>query len=591
MAKWVLKRSRLDINTIAKNLNVHKATATILEHRGIKSQEEAIKFLKGQEIDQQSIYKMKDGKKAIDFMVQAVKENKKIVVYGDYDVDGVTSTTILYKTLKAIGGNASYYLPHRQEEGYGLNLQAVRKLHEEGFQVIMTCDNGIASLGEIELANELSVEVVILDHHEPAFVEKNGKRKDILPSAIAIVDPKRDDCDYEFPFLCAGGISYYFALAILKEFGIKDADLEKELLVFATIATICDIVDLLGENRSIVKLGLKEIVKTNNLGLQALVKANNIEIEDIVEYHIGFVIGPCINATGRLKSGNRAVDLFVTQNKEEAKDIAEELVELNVERKEITSEGVKRIMEQVEQNEELDKVIIVYDEETHESVAGIIAGRIKDKYNHPTIVITKSEDGAKGSGRSIEGYHLFEAMFQHKELFTKFGGHAMAAGFSLDEENIPLLREKLNGDCNLKDEDFTSVYHINKILDFDEISLNLEKEISWFAPFGKENPKPLFASQNILIQRLFLMGKNKDMLKFTLKDEKNGNLMTGISFDGYNSFVDMLKELYNEEICGKMLSDGKINERIDLVYTVEKNTYQGNSSVQLMIKDFRLSKK
>lgn len=594
MAKWVLKKSKIDTDKVAETLNIYKATAVLLEHRKIKSKEEARGFLKGQEIDRQAIFKIKDGELALDIITKGIENKKKIVVYGDYDVDGITSSSILYKTIKELGGDVSYYLPHRINEGYGLIIKNIEKLHEQGKEIILTCDNGISSIKEIERANELGMEVIVIDHHEPAFTEDDGKRKDKLPSASAIIDPKRNDCEYPFKSLCAAGLSYYFSLALLDKWQIKNEVLEKQLIVFAMIATICDVVDLLGENRDIAKLGLKEIKTATNLGVRALAKVNGIELEDIKEYNIGFLLGPSLNSVGRLDDATKAVDFLVSEDEDYVEMKAKEVFQLNARRKELTEDGVKTIsgliQQQIEEKGKMDKVVVVYNEDMHESLAGIIAGKVKERYNHPTIVITKAEDSAKGSGRSIEGYNLFEAMFANREIFSRFGGHAMAAGFSIDKDQIPLMTERLNEYCELTEEDFTPTYKVNQILDFSEITLDLEKEIDWFAPFGKANEKPLFASTNILISRLSLIGPNKTVLRFDLKDEKTGVLRTALSFDGYDSFVDMLKSLYDEEICGKMLSSGRIDERIDLVYTINKNTYNGYSSVQLMIKDFRLAK-
>lgn len=592
MAKWIKKPIEFDTKQVADILNIEEVTACVLARGEITNREEAIEYIEAKKIDRQAIFNMKDGEIAVDLVVQAIRDNKNIVIYGDYDIDGVTSCTILYKAMKAVGGGKiSFYAPHRQVEGYGLNIKAVEKLHEQGCQVIVTCDNGIASLGEIKKARELGIDVVVLDHHEPPFEEdENGNRKDVLPEANAIVDHKRADCPYPFKALCAGGISFYFALALMNKFGVVDGNLERELITFAAIATIGDIVDLVGENRNIAKIGLRELNNTSNIGLQTLIANSGTRDKILTEHHVGYIIGPCINAAGRLESANIAIELFTTNIQKKAKEIAKELVNINKERKSMTEDCKQEMIASVRSQETLDKIIVLYNSEIHESIAGIVAGKVKEEFNHPTIVITKSEDGAKGSGRSIKPYNMFEALFEHGDLFNKFGGHSMAAGFSIDEDKIPVLREKLNESCKLQDEDFELKYEVYDILDFSQITLKLENEISWFAPFGKANRMPMFASLNLIVESLRAVGKNKDILQIGLKDEKTGKYLRGIAFYKVNVLREMLKELYNDEMCDKILEDGKMEERIDIVYTIEKNEFQGNTSVELNIKDLRLSK-
>ena len=524
-------------------------------------------------------------------LAEAIRAGKKIVVYGDYDVDGVMSTSILYQTILRCGGNAVFYLPHRQKEGYGLNLKAVNQLAAEGIEVLFTCDNGIAALQEIALAKEKGMTVVVLDHHEPGFRGEGEERRDILPAADAIIDPKQRACPYPFKQMCAGGLSYYFAHHLLQIFEITDEGLERQLLTFAGIATVCDIVDLLGENRALVQMGLAEIGKTENIGLRVLIEEAGLSDKAISEYHIGFIIGPCINATGRLESGRLAVELFCTQDEKEAREKARHLVMLNAERKHLTEEAAERADIALQEGDALqDRVLVLYDAEIHESIAGIVAGRIKDKYYRPTILITGSEDGAKGSGRSIEGYHLFEALFANRDLFTRFGGHAMAAGLSLPVENIPVLRRRLNEDCTLTEEQMIPILRLEDALSFAEIDLGLAKELQTLAPFGKGNPAPLFASKGIHADRVDLIGKNKDILRLTLSEPENGIRLSAISFDGYEPLREMLKALYPAEDCDKIINSGLLPQLLDIVYSIEINSYRGRSNVQLILKDFRFVK-
>lgn len=592
MYRWMMKRTKVGTIQMCQEMGLQPATACALSHRGAGNREEAERFLYSRLEDLSDPLLMKDMKKALALVEEAVRSQKKIAVYGDYDVDGVMSTTILTRTIRRCGGNVVYYVPHRQKEGYGLNCDAVRHLAEEGVSLLFTCDNGIAAMQETKLAKELGMEVVVLDHHEPGFEEgREGNLRDILPTADAVVDPKQRLCNYPFRMLCAAGISYKFSLCLLKNFAVEDDILEKELLCFAAVATVCDIVDLLDENRVIVKAGLAEIQHTTNTGLRVLLEETGLGDRQITEYHLGFVVGPCINATGRLESGRQAVELFCETEENKAREIARRLKELNEERKELTREAVERITAQVEADGSLAQpVLVLYDHTIHESVAGIVAGRIKEKYYRPVILITDAEDGAKGSGRSIEGYHLFEALFRCRELFTRFGGHAMAAGLSLPHRNIPLLRERLNAECTLTEEDMVPVLRLEKQLSFGEIHLALAKELRLLAPFGKENPAPLFASKGVWVKNLNLIGKEKDILKMTLMEPESGRYLAGISFDGYPHLMEILKRLYPHQDCDKILHSGQLSFPIDIVYRVEINSYGGRDSVQLNIQDFRIAK-
>lgn len=591
MKRWLLKRSKIDTSTMAEELGIKEPIACVLANRGLAERQQARKFIYGTSEDLRNPFLMKDMALGLELIAQAIRENKKIAVYGDYDVDGVMSTTILYRTILRCGGDALYYVPHRQKEGYGLNVEAIEQLAKDNVEVLFTCDNGIAALEETKKAKELGMTVVILDHHEPGFLNEGGIETDVIPLADAVIDPKQRECDYPFSMFCAGGIAYKFALELLRAFAIRDEVLEKEFLCFGAIATVCDIVDLLDENRILVRCGLREISKTTNVGLRVLLEETGMIDKPISEYHLGFIIGPCINATGRLESGRKAVDLFCQKEEGKAREIAKSLIALNEERKSLTSKAAERAIACIERENLLrENVLVLYDEETHESIAGIVAGRLKERFFRPVILITAAHEGAKGSGRSIEGYHLFQALFYCKELFTRFGGHAMAAGLSLSKENIPLLRKRLNDDCQLTKEQLTPVLRLDKQLAFSEIDLELAKEIKALAPFGKENPSPLFASKNIQVDRMDLIGKNKDILRMTLSEKRNGIRLAAISFDGYEEMLNLLKELYPKEECDKMMNGGQIAQQFDFAYSIEINTYNGRSSVQLMIKDFRISK-
>lgn len=591
MKRWQLKRSKIDIAAMAADLRIQPATAAVLANRNLFSSQKAHAFLSSDASAFYPALEMKGMEQALDLVTKAIKKCMKIVIYGDYDVDGVMSTSILIHAIRYCGGEVTYYIPHRQKEGYGLNADAVSRLAEEGTELLFTCDNGIAALQEVSLAKEKGMQVVVLDHHEPAFsVQADGSKQDILPQADVVIDPKQQDCMYPFSALCAAGISYKFALLLLHRFGWQNIDLEKELLCFAAIATVCDVVDLLEENRALVKLGLQAISDTKNFGLRALLQATQLEGKPITEYHFGFRIGPCINATGRLESASIAVELFCTKDEARAQEIAHLLVYFNEERKVMTQEAVERLMEQAENMQDTQKVLVLYDPKLHESIAGIVAGRIKDRYYHPTIVITQAEDGAKGSARSIEGYHMFEALFSCRDLFTRFGGHAMAAGLSLPKTNIPLLRERLNTDCTLTPQQLTPVLRIEKILSFAEIHMTLAKQLRTLAPFGKENPAPLFATCHVVIEGIRLVGKEKNIMQMRLLETDTGLRLAAISFDGWENLQEILKSLYPNRTCDTILQQGRLPVLFDFVYSVDINSYQGKDSVQLVIRDFRVSR-
>ncbi len=588
--RWVLKRTKADIQKMSEVLGIRQATACVVANRGITTKKQAIAFLQAERAELYDVCAkqvMKDAEKAMMLLECALKQNKKIAIYGDYDVDGVTSTAIWYKVLKYCGGDVIYYIPHRQKEGYGLNLEAIEELHNNGIELLLTCDNGISAIEEVKKAKQFDMTVVVIDHHEPAF-DENGN--DILPEADAIVDPKQKSCPYPFKMLCAGGICYKLALLFLKRQNIQNDVLEQECLHMATLATVCDIVDLMEENRIIVKKGLNTMAQTTNVGLKALLAQTNLCGKQLTEYHIGFIIGPCVNAAGRLETAKTAVALFCETDEKKAQEYATYLAEQNNSRKDMTKKATEQIIKEIEQKNNLnEKVFVLYQQNVHESIAGIVAGRIKEKFYRPTIIITKSENMAKGSGRSIEGYNMFEELYACKELFSKFGGHTMAAGLSLPYENIDILREKLNNACKLTQQQLTPVLKIEKQLCFDEIDMALAKELRNLAPFGKGNHIPLFGSKNISIQKFYLIGKEKDILKMVLKERQTGICLYAISFDGWERLSDMIKRLYGNENYDKMLYDGCYDGNMDFVYSIDINTFRGESSIQLQIKDFRIS--
>ncbi len=586
MAKWVLKRNKAYIEKIAQYFNISPVAANVMANRGLATVKKIEEYLYCRKEDMHDALLMADMQKGLDIIADAVKNKRKTAVYGDYDVDGVMSTVILYKTLSFLGGDVIFYLPDRQKEGYGMNCDAVRELKEQGVKVILTCDNGIAAHEEIKLAKELKMDVVVIDHHEPAFeTDEEGNKKDILPVADAVIDNKRKDCEYPFKMLCAAGMCYKFSGLVFKKFNIENK-LENEFLTFAAIATVCDVVDMLDENKIIAKNGLKIAQNTENKGLKALITETGIE-GDINEYHAGFVLGPCINATGRLENASLSVKLFIEENTGRAMDYAAELARLNNERKLMTTKAVEKAVEEVENTSVgSDRVLVLYCPDVHESIAGIVAGRIKEKYYKPTIMITKSTESAKGSGRSIEGYNMFEELFKCRDLFIKFGGHPMAAGLSLKEENIDILRKRLNEGCTLTESDLTPVMKIDGILDFKDITMDCAYELEDMAPFGKENYVPLFASLGVVCRKVTLMGRNKDMMRMIITD-KNGNSLSGVSFDGYEKFKEAVESKFDENEGNAIFRGENVEVGLDILYNISVNRFNGRENIQLVIKDMR----
>lgn len=591
MKIWDLKRLNLNAECLTEKFNISPILETVLYNRGISTVEDAKVYLNPGISFMHNAFEMKDLPKALEIIEAAIKERKKIFIYGDYDVDGVCSTVILYKGLKASGADAHYYIPHREEEGYGLNCGVVEKLKEKDCDLIFTCDNGIASIEEVKLIKKLGMNIIILDHHEPQFTQdEQGNREYIIPEADAVIDNKQEDCNYPFKELCAAGMSYKFIEAFF-EYQKKSLDNKAELFAFAAIGTVCDIVNLKDENRILVRNGLKLINhrKNLNLGLTELIKCREIEEKKITETSIGFILGPCINASGRLETALEAVELFTTEDNERAKVLAQRLSDLNNERRKLTEDSFERIINGIESSSIKDnRVFVVYDKDVHESIAGIVAGRVKDRYYRPTILITEAVECDKGSGRSIEGYNLFEALLECKDLFERFGGHSMAAGLSLKHENVEILSKRLNEKCRLTEEDLTEKLHIDKQLDFKDINLRLASELDLLRPTGKDNRNPYFLSKNIEILNINFVGAKKNVTQFQFK--QSGIVIRGINFNDYECLIESLNEVLSEEDM-KMLLQGikrKFSLKADIVYTIDINEYNGTKSVQLMVADFRI---
>lgn len=585
--KWLIREKKEEFQKLAKEINEDNLTLRLLANRGISDPKAASLFLYGNLSDMHDPFLMKGVKEGVNIIKEAINNRRKIVIYGDYDCDGVCSTSILYKCLKKLGANFSYHIPNRESEGYGMNKDRIKVLKEEGAEVLLTCDNGISAFDEIEYAKELGLTVIITDHHDIPLLECDGTMIKTLPKADVVINPKREDCNYPFKDLCGAGVAYKFAVALYNALGIAESE-AYELLEFAAIATVCDVVRLLDENRIILKEGLKIINNTKTIGLKELIKIKNLEEKEINEGHFGFVLGPCINATGRLEIADYSVKLLITEDENEAKELAEKLNSLNEKRQELTIESVERVNELVQiELSRGRKVILVYDETIHESIAGIVAGRIREKYNLPTIVMTKGKEMPKGSGRSIEGYNMFEELSKCKKLMEKFGGHPMAAGLSCKEENLTLLRDKLNENCNLTDEDIMPKVLIDAAMPLQSLNYEIIDDLNKMRPFGKSNGTPIIAVKNILVKRVIFMGKEGKFLRFKI-ELPDGKTIDGVNFNKYDQFKTLFEEKYGEEAFTKLLFEGYTNFRMDIIYYPEVNEFRGTKTIQVSIKNFRL---
>lgn len=585
----MLKCTSSNVKALAQEIGVNETIINVLINRGIKTSRDIKKFVDASLKDLYNPFFMIDMDKGVDIIKEAIDMKRKIAIYGDYDADGVTSTVILYKALKRLGGNFIYHIPDREAEGYGMNLERIRHLKEDGVEIILSCDNGISAIDQIAYAKELGMKVVVTDHHELTFKEEDGERNYILPSADAVINPKRLDCTYPFKLLCGAGIAFKFVQALYSVFNIPENEV-LEFLEYAAIGTICDVVDLVDENRIIAKNGLRLIRDTKNMGLNAIIKETSINKDTINSYHIGFIIGPCINATGRLETAKLSVELLLTEDEEVAKGLAIKLHKLNMERQEMTIKSVEEI-ESIIENSSLknDKVLVVYKENVHESIAGIAAGRLREKYNLPTIILTKGKDMPKGSGRSIEDYNMFEELLKCKELLDKFGGHPMAAGLSLKEENIEFLRRKLNENCLLTKEDLIRKISIDRRMKLSEVCVSLIKELNILEPFGKGNASPVFAEKNVDIYKINFIGKDKNTLKFSLKIDGSYNKIDALCFGKGDEFKEYIKQYFGDDYLD--IIDNPKNLKMDFIFYPSLNDYNGCITPQLRIVDYRISGK
>ena len=584
----MVRNVKFNTAKLAQDLGVSEVVAKLLVNRGIYNLDIAKGFLDSSIDNLYNGLDMLGMSGAVELMKNSINNNEKILIVGDYDVDGVISTYILYRAISKCGGNVSFHIPDRIKEGYGINESIIRKASEDKVNIIITCDNGIAAIEQVKLAKELGIKVIITDHHDVPFIEENEERKYVVPDADFVINPKQENCNYKFDKICGAGVAYKFIEWLYKEFNIDKEELY-DLLQYVAIATVCDVVDLISENRIIVKEGLKRINNTSNIGLRALFKETGLEDKEITVYSLGFVIGPSINASGRLEQAEWALKMLLSDNEIEAKELAEKLNDLNKERQELTKEGLEEAIEIIEKNNMAkDKVLVVYLEDVHESIAGIIAGRVREKYDLPTIILTKAHDGAKGSGRSIEEYNMFEELLKCKDLLGKFGGHPMAAGMSIPNENIDAFRNRLNEVTTLTDEDIIPKVSIDMGLLLSQINYELIDQISLLEPYGKANPKPTFGMKKLKVVEAKILGKNRNVLKLKLTD---GRLyIEGIYFGDIEDFENSIKDELGEIEYNKVFNGLSNNLYLDIICMPDINEFNGNKKVQLVISNYRISK-
>lgn len=561
---------RADFKGIGERFGIDQVTARIIRNRDVIGEKAIEKYLHGSRKDFYSPWLLKDMEKAVAILQEKIENRNRIRIIGDYDIDGVMSTYILLESLRGLGCDVDMMIPNRITDGYGINEHLIEQAWQEGRDTIITCDNGIAAVTQIRKAKDLGMTVIVTDHHEVPFEDLEGGRKEILPPADAIVNPKQKACSYPFAGLC-GAVVAMKVMEALYEKMAPEVDLVDKMLPFAGIATIGDVMDLQDENRILVKEGLQRLHHTTNLGLQELIRVNNLEPENISPYHIGFILGPCLNASGRLDTAKRALQLLLADSREEAAVLAGDLKNLNESRKEMTAQGLEKAIEQVESTSMMeDTVLVVFLPECHESLAGIIAGRLRERYHKPSFVLTRGEEGVKGSGRSIESYSMYEKLCECKEYLTKFGGHPMAAGLSLEGENVERFRRKLNEQSGLTEEDLVEKVTIDVPMPIHYIRKDLVQELSLLEPFGKGNEKPLFAQKNLWVSQMRVFGKNRNVVKMRLTDE-NGYPMDGVYFGNGDEFAE----------------EGRGKRKISIVYYLDINMYQGRESLQVIIRHYQ----
>lgn len=587
MAEWVVSMKKADFDGIGERFGISPVLARIIRNRDLTTNEEIRKFLYGELKELYPPERMKDMEKAAGILLNKIAEEARIRIIGDYDVDGVCSTYILQYGFSLLGADADTVIPHRIRDGYGLNTELIKEAKQDGIDTIVTCDNGIAASEAIRLARDYGMTVIVTDHHEVPYHEEDGQRSYQIPPAHAVVDPKQEDCEYPYSGICGAVVAYKLIQCM---FGMLRRHLPRPdgMLEFAALATICDVMELRDENRILVKYGLKAIRATDNIGLRALLEVCELADKEISVYHVGFILGPCINATGRLDSALRGLDLFRATTRREAMMIASELKRLNDSRKDLTLKGFEKALEIVERDHlDRDFVLVVYLPDCHESLAGIIAGRLRERFGKPTIVLTKGEEGLKGSGRSIEAYHMYERLCECSLYLTKFGGHKLAAGLSLPEENLEAFRLALNEKSGLTPEDFEEKVTIDVPMPMSYVTESFIKELTLLEPFGTGNPKPLFAQKNLHFVSGKRLGAKANVGKYITEDT-DGNRFEVMMFDNLCLFEEYLTEKFGQEEVKKLYEGKGSNISLMVTYYPDLNEFRGRVSLQYVMKHYRV---
>ncbi len=571
MEKWVVSAKRADFQEISRKFGVDPVIARLIRNREQITDEEIERYLHGRLSDLHSWRLLKGIGELLEILKGKIDQKKKIRIIGDYDIDGICSTYILLKGLLRAGACVDVDIPDRMKDGYGISEELIDLAAKAQVDTIITCDNGISAISQIAHAKALGMTVLVTDHHEIPYEElPQGEVRTILPPADAIVNPKQEGDTYPFSGICGAMVAFKVICGLYETLGIPKGELNL-LIPFAAIATVGDVMELQDENRIMVREGLLRLQNPENKGLKALIRVNNLEEKTITAYHIGFILGPCMNASGRLSTAKRALDLLLTEDEKEASILAQDLKALNDSRKDMTAKGVEQAIEMVENTELIkDRVLVIYLPDCHESLAGIIAGRIRERYTKPVFVLTKGEEGVKGSGRSIEAYHMFQEMVKCKELFTKFGGHPMAAGLSMKEEDIEELRRRLNENCTLTQEDMTEKIVIDVPMPMSYVTIPLIRQLNQLEPFGKGNTKPVFAQKNLQISQCRVFGKNRNVVKMQLKDEF-GVASEGIWFGDGDVFVAKTQE----------------KTFFDVIYYPTVNSFRGRESIEMVVQSIR----
>ena len=586
MENWVLLRKGADFQHISEKFHISPRVASLIRNRDVIGDDAIEKYLNGTIADLYDGMLMKDMDKAVAVLGEKIKENAKIRIIGDYDIDGIQSTYILLEGFRMLGADVDSDIPDRMKDGYGLNRNLIDRALEADVDTIITCDNGIAAAEEIAYAKSMGMTIVVTDHHEVPYTEIGTGRRYILPEADAVVDPKQEDCTYPFKGLCGAAVAYKLVEALMEAMG-KDAEDADYLMENVAIATIGDVMDLVDENRIFVKQGLDMLKRTENLGLKALMECTGVNVDKLSPYHIGFVIGPCMNASGRLDTAKRALELLEAKKVAEADLLAGDLKALNDSRKDMTAQAVEEAFIQVENSELKDAdVLVVYLPECHESLAGIVAGRIREKYYRPVFVLTKGAEGLKGSGRSIETWHMYEGLNRVKHLLSKFGGHKMAAGLSMPEENLEQFRKEINEKSGITPEDLNEKIAIDMQLPFEYVNEKFIVELAVLEPFGKGNARPVFAERQVQVESARILGKNKNVLKLQVKD-LHGTRMDAMYFGDVNTFVEYVREKFGDIACECLLRGHGHGIVMAFTYYPDINEYQGVRKPQIVIQNYK----